>query len=381
SISTNYAQAIDAPETKAEAIVGAAFVAPPEVNHFGGISLTYPIHTPPGRAGVEPKLSLTYSSTGGDGWLGIGWSLGLGSITRTPEYGALYYDTRDSFTWNGQRLVKVSGNTTNENGVYRPEITSDDLVVLKLSQIESGGIWEILDSSGTKTFYGESFESRIFDPNLSSQTYSWYLTRTEDKNGNYLQANYDNSEYSKNRNLFLKEIRYTGNSKSGVPARQYVKFFTKQREDFYVSTSPGFLMRMDRILERIEIGWDNGGKLWDYTPIYETSSDSGRPRIKTIQSSKHTTKPEFEYQTSSRYLIWQNIVNQTSSEIEEDPNSTQYFEGDFNGDGISDLLFFNPKSGNWKAAEGRKEGGYNFKLYANRYQGYTNEEKIKFFKG
>ncbi|AXR62415.1 hypothetical protein DQM68_09055 [Leptospira mayottensis] len=381
SISTNYAQAIDAPETKAEAIVGAAFVAPPEVNHFGGISLTYPIHTPPGRAGVEPKLSLTYSSTGGDGWLGIGWSLGLGSITRTPEYGALYYDTRDSFTWNGQRLVKVSGNTTNENGVYRPEITSDDLVVLKLSQIESGGIWEILDSSGTKTFYGESFESRIFDPNLSSQTYSWYLTRTEDKNGNYLQANYDNSEYSKNRNLFLKEIRYTGNSKSGVPARQYVKFFTKQREDFYVSTSPGFLMRMDRILERIEVGWDNGGKLWEYTPIYETSSDSGRPRIKTIQSSKHTTKPEFEYQTSSRYLIWQNIVNQTSSEIEEDPNSTQYFEGDFNGDGISDLLFFNPKSGNWKAAEGRKEGGYNFKLYANRYQGYTNEEKIKFFKG
>ncbi|WP_029778701.1 SpvB/TcaC N-terminal domain-containing protein [Leptospira kirschneri] len=381
SISTNYSSAIDDPDTKAEPHAGAAFIAPPEPGHYGTVNLTYPIHTPSGRAGVEPKLSLSYSSTGGDGWLGVGWSLGLGSITRTPEYGALWYDARDTFTWNGQRLIKVAGSTTNENGTYRPEIASEDLVVLRLSNIESGGVWEVLDSTGTKTVFGESTSSRIYNPQIPNQTYSWYLTRTEDKNGNYLQANYDNSEYSNTRNLYLKEIRYTGNSKSGVSARQYVKFITKQRDDFYVSNAPGFLMKMDKILERIEVGWDNGGKLYDYTPIYETSSDSGRPRLKSIQSSKHTTQPEFEYQSSSRYLIWQNVANQTSSETEEDPNSTQYFEGDFNGDGISDLLFFNPKSGNWKAAEGRKEGGYNFKLYANRYQEYGNDEKIKFFKG
>ncbi|MFQ3858036.1 SpvB/TcaC N-terminal domain-containing protein, partial [Leptospira kirschneri] len=381
SISTNYAQAIDDPETKAEPVAGASFVAPPEPNHYGNISLTYPIQTLPGRAGIEPKLSLSYTSTGGDGWLGIGWSLGLGSITRTPEYGALYYDTRDSFTWNGTKLVKVSGNTTNENGIYRTEITNEDFLIFKLTQIESGGVWEVLDTSGTKTIYGEGLESRIFDPYNTSRTYSWYLTKTEDKNGNYLQANYDNSEYSKNRNLYLKEIRYTGNSKNGASAKQYVRFVTKQREDFYVSTSPGFLMKMDRLLEKIEVGWDGGGKLYEYIPEYEISTDSGRPRIKNIQSSKNTTKPEFFYQSSNRLLTWQNVVNQTSSEIEEDPNSTQYFEGDFNGDGISDLLFFNPKSGNWKAAEGRKEGGYNFKLYANRYQGYDSLEKIRFFKG
>ncbi|UZN08982.1 hypothetical protein M5D10_03960 [Leptospira santarosai] len=381
SISTNYAQAIDAPETKADPIAGASFVAPPELHHYGNVSLTYPIHTPPGRAGVEPKLNLSYSSTGGDGWLGVGWSLGLGSITRTPEYGALYYDARDSFTWNGTRLVKVSGGTSSENGTYRPEIANEDLVVLRLKDIESGGVWEVADSSGTKTTYGEGSTSRIFNPAIPSQTYSWYLSGTEDRNGNYLQANYDNSEYSNKRNLYIKEIRYTGNTKSGVVARQYVRFFTKQRDDFYVSTSPGFLMKMDKILERIEVGWDNGGKLWEYTPVYETSPDSGRPRLKNIQSSRHTTNPEFEYQTSGRLLAWQNIVNQSKSELEDSPDSTQYFEGDFNGDGISDVLFFNHQSGNWKAAEGRKEGGYNFKLYANRYQGYDGDETIKFFKG
>ncbi|WP_081385975.1 SpvB/TcaC N-terminal domain-containing protein [Leptospira santarosai] len=381
SISTNYAQAIDDPDTKADPIAGASFVAPPEMGHNGNVSLTYPIHTPPGRAGVEPKLNLSYSSTGGDGWLGVGWSLGLGSITRTPEYGALYYDSRDSFTWNGTRLVKVSGGTSSENGTYRPEIANEDLVVLKLTNIESGGVWEVSDSSGTKTVYGEGSTSRIFNPAIPNQTYSWYLSKTEDRNGNYLQASYDNSEYSNKRNLYLKEIRYTGNTKSGVVARQYVRFFTKQRDDFYVSTSPGFLMKMDKILERIEVGWDNGGKLWEYVPVYETSPDSGRQRLKNIQSSRHTTNPEFEYQTSGRLLAWQNIVNQSKSELEDSPDFTQYFEGDFNGDGISDLLFFNPKSGNWKAAEGRKEGGYNFKLYANRYQGYDGDETIKFFKG
>ncbi|EMJ92530.1 virulence plasmid 65kDa B protein, partial [Leptospira alstonii serovar Sichuan str. 79601] len=381
SISTNYSEAIDDPETKADPLTGAMYVAAPEPNHNGAVSLTIPIVTPQGRAGIEPKLSLTYSSTGGDGFVGVGWSLGLGSITRTPEYGALYYDNRDSFTWNGTRLVKVGGNTNNENGIYRPEITNEELVILKLSQIESGGVWEVLDSTGTKTTYGETTSGRIFSPNNPNQTYSWNLTRTEDKNGNYLQVHYDNSEYSKNRNLYLKEIRYTGNTKSGLPAKQYVKFITKQREDFYVSTAPGFLMKMDKLLERIEVGWDNGGELYEYTPEYEISSDSARPRLKTIRSTKHTTSPEFEYQTSSRTLNWQNVINQTSTEIEDDPHSTQYFEGDYNGDGISDILFFNPKSGNWKAAEGRKEGGYNFKLYANRYQGYNTQEKIRFFKG
>ncbi|WP_427854352.1 SpvB/TcaC N-terminal domain-containing protein [Leptospira tipperaryensis] len=381
SISTNYSSAIDDPDTKADPLAGAAFIAPPEPNHYGGVSLSYPIHTPSGRAGVEPKLTLSYSSTGGDGWVGVGWNLGLGSITRTPEYGALYYDSRDSFTWNGTRLVKVAGGTTNENGTYRPEITGEDLVVLRLSNIESGGIWEVLDSSGTKTIFGEAASSRIYNPSTPNQTYSWYLSKTEDRNGNYLQVAYDTSEYYDKRNLYLKEIRYTGNSKSGAAARQYVKFITRQRDDFYVSNAPGFLMEMDKVLERIEVGWDGGGKLWDYTPVYETSDDSGRPRLKTIQSSRHTTQPEFQYQSSSRLLTWQNVVNQASSEAEDSPESTQYFEGDFNGDGISDMLFFNPKSGNWKAAEGRKEGGYNFKIYANRYQGYNSDEKIRFFKG
>nr|WP_051132454.1 SpvB/TcaC N-terminal domain-containing protein [Leptospira licerasiae] len=241
SISTNYSEAIDDPETKADALAGAMFIAPPEPNNFGAVSLNYPIQVPAGRAGVQPSLALSYSSTGGDGWTGIGWSIGLGAITRTPEYGALFYDSRDTFTWNGKRLIKVSGSTSNENGVYRPEITEEDFALLKLTNIENGGTWEVLDSDGTKTIFGDSASNRIYDPNQISRTYSWYLSKTEDRNGNYMQVTYDTSNYSEKRNLYVQEIKYTGNSKSGFPAKQYVKFITKSRGDSYVSMAPVLL--------------------------------------------------------------------------------------------------------------------------------------------
>ncbi|WP_425324577.1 SpvB/TcaC N-terminal domain-containing protein [Leptospira wolffii] len=380
SISTNYSEAINDPDTKGDPLAGAMFIAPPEPNHFGAVSLSYPIDLPDGRAGVQPSISISYSSSGGDGWVGIGWNLGLGAITRTPEYGALFYDSRDSFSWNGQKLVKVSGSTTNENGVYRPEIAEGDSSLLKLTNIESGGTWEVLDSSGTKTVFGDSSSTRIYDPDRINRTYSWYFSKEEDLNGNYMQAVYDTSDYSENRSLYLKEIRYTGNSKTGANARQYVRFLTKTREDSYVSTVAGFLTRETKLLDTIEVGWD-GGRLWEYDLVYDTSFDSGKPILRTVDSNRHTTKPEFEYQTSSRQMVWKNFANQASSEPETNPNSTEYFEGDFNGDGLSDIVFFNPENGNWKAAEGRREGGYNFKLYGNKYKDYKNEKKIRFFKG
>ncbi|WP_412758400.1 GH-E family nuclease [Leptospira cinconiae] len=380
SISTNYSGEVDDPEGKADPLDSAVFIPPPEPNSFGTISLSYDLDIPEGRAGMEPDLSISYSSTGGDGWVGVGWDIGLGGITRTPEFGALFYDNRDSFLWNGQRLVKVSGSSSNENGTYRPEITGGDSPILKLSNIENGGVWEVLEPSGKKNVYGDSASSRIYDPAKITRTYAWYLSKSEDLNGNYMQVSYDTSGYSENRSLFLKEIRYTGNSKTGHNPKQYVRFHTKAREDAYVSMVSGFFMKMDRMLDTIEIGWD-GGKLWEYEMVYDVSPDSGRPILKTVESNRHTTKPEFQYQTSDRYLVWKNFANQAVNEPEITPNSTEYFEGDFNGDGLSDIVFFNPENGNWKAAEGRKEGGYNFKLYGNRYKGYKGEEKIRFFKG
>ena len=43
--------------------------------------------------------------------------------------------------------------------------------------------------------------------------------------------------------------------------------------------------------------------------------------------------------------------------------------------------FSTPTPGDWKAAEGRREGGYNYKIYGNKFKGYDSAAKIQFFKG
>jgi len=387
STSTNYSRKIDDPGSKANGTAGAAFVQPPNVNNYGTVNLGYPVETPAGRAGLQPQVGLSYSSSGGDGLVGIGWSLGtgLGVISRTTRHGQLYYDQRDTFTFNGKRLVKVYGLNTGENGLYRLEIESG-FSRFELSDAENGGVWKVIDKAGRITIFGENRDSRIYRPDNINNTYTWQFSRSYDLNGNYMYAVYDTSEYEDNHILYLKEIRYTGNDVGNIPARQYVRFHLKGRDDFYVSKAPGFIMKMDKLLDEIQVGWDDPDgsddtELWRYKMVYETSEDSNRSLLKTVESTRASTTPEFIYQPASHYLVWRMINNPDFTDPEINPDATKYFEGDFNGDGISDMVFFNPETGDWKAAEGNRGGGYFFKTYGNMFEGYDQESKIQWFKG
>ncbi len=390
SASTNRSDKEGETTPKLDPLSGAGYIKPPQINNYGTVNLSYPVDVPQGRAGIQPSVGLSYSSSGGDGLVGIGWSMGtgLGVISRTTRHGQLYYDHRDTFTFNGKRLVKVEGPANSEEGTYRLEIESG-FSKLVLSDTDSGGIWRVYDKAGTVTTFGENKSSRIYRSEDDSKTYIWNYSRSVDLNGNYMYAVYDTSDYEDNHILYLKEIRYTGNIRTGHTAKQWVKFIYKKRDDAYVSKAPGFVMKMDRMLDRIDLGWDSGSlftsdSLWQYEMVYKTSPDSHRPYLVTVNSSRNTTQPKFNYRnlsTDDRSLIWEKIYNPRYNDTELNPDATKYFEGDFNGDGISDMVFFNPVSGDWSAAQGRKTGGYTYPTYGNRFQGYDSEKKIKFFKG
>src|SRR5689334_10274482 len=76
------------------ALAGEAAGATPgdiDVSQNGDAGYRIEIEVPPGIHGVEPKLALVYSSAGGNGHLGMGWSLsGLSAITRAGP--TEYYD-------------------------------------------------------------------------------------------------------------------------------------------------------------------------------------------------------------------------------------------------------------------------------------------------
>src|SRR5580704_2803626 len=64
--------------------IGEKFAANPVT---GTGSMSVPIATSPGRSGFGPQLALSYDSGSGNGPFGLGWSLGLPSITRRTDKG------------------------------------------------------------------------------------------------------------------------------------------------------------------------------------------------------------------------------------------------------------------------------------------------------
>ncbi|MEP7126663.1 MAG: SpvB/TcaC N-terminal domain-containing protein [Byssovorax sp.] len=56
------------------------------VSSTGESTYSLSLVVPPGAAGMQPSLAVTYSSVSGDGMLGMGFSLtGLSAVTRCPR--------------------------------------------------------------------------------------------------------------------------------------------------------------------------------------------------------------------------------------------------------------------------------------------------------
>jgi hypothetical protein len=100
-----------------------------KVNESGAATYNIKIYTPPGTAGVAPQVSLAYSSQGGNGVMGKGWSIsGTSGISRCRasresgdfivagvavdgDSGPVNFTGSDRFCLDGQRLLEVSNTT------------------------------------------------------------------------------------------------------------------------------------------------------------------------------------------------------------------------------------------------------------------------------
>src|SRR5687768_8823843 len=86
--------------------LGETFTADP---FTGTGNVAVPIAVPPGRNGLQPDLTLRYSTSSGNGPFALGWSLDVPVITRLTAKGVpTYDDMTDRFVLAGfEQLVPV----------------------------------------------------------------------------------------------------------------------------------------------------------------------------------------------------------------------------------------------------------------------------------
>lgn len=186
-----------------------------DIGQLGNATANIPIYCPPGRQGIKPQLSLSFNSQASIGILGKGWNItGMSVISRSGsnwhlDNGAqetVKLDATDKLTFDGQRLLLVQGSTnsffTNGN-IFRTEI--DQFVKVTYKNTGGNEYFEVDTKDGGKAFYGYSADSK-HKPVSSNNILSWYITKSYDRNGNFMEYIYDNT----NGEILLKQIKYTG---------------------------------------------------------------------------------------------------------------------------------------------------------------------------
>ncbi len=185
----------------------------------GSASYEIPIAVPPGRRGMQPSVSLNYSSRAGNGIAGMGWSLsGLSSLHRCPQtleqdgqIRAVQLDAGDRLCLDGQRLVATSGSYGASGTTYGTEMESFVRVTQLGGDLASAVTYfKVERKSGEIAWYGNTgtgaSPARVV-PGGVSVPLTWMVARVEDRVGNAMHYGY--TDYGDGETL-VNAIWYTG---------------------------------------------------------------------------------------------------------------------------------------------------------------------------
>lgn len=123
-----------------------------------------PLDAPPFH-GIAPALAAHYGSSGGNGWLGVGWSLsGIGAIERTgARGGSPRWDRSDTFTLDGEPLVACRPDAPQP-----PAVSSAGTPPV----VDAGSATPGCAAGGTHATRVESHRRIVYDPASST----WIIT-------------------------------------------------------------------------------------------------------------------------------------------------------------------------------------------------------------
>jgi len=290
-----------------------------DVDKNGAATYSIPIACTPGTAGMEPKFTLNYSSQGGAGLAGFGWSLGgLSSISRGGQTRVIDGQPRgidfslaDRFYLDGQRLILVSGTYGLAGSEYRTEIDSFSRIVA-YGSAGSGPSWfRVWTKAGLVMDYGRADDSRFCPYRLDNGTFvaksealSWALSRVYDTVGNYMEFVYDKDEASGTQ--LLNRINYTGHSTAPVKsAYASLRFEYENRTDAATGYTAGARVVSSKRLSKIKSCYGES-VMRTYTLTYVERPVTGRSILASLTEagSDGKTLPALTFEYTNPDAGW-----------------------------------------------------------------------------
>ncbi|MFH1261920.1 MAG: FG-GAP-like repeat-containing protein [Pseudomonadota bacterium] len=322
----------------------------------GSFSWSIPIEVP-SYYGIEPSLSLSYNSGGGNGIAGVGWSLSgystieRGGLIHTPPQ---YDDNRDTYYLDGQELVECSKQFAKVTD-YSPTCRNVQSASLSLSghfstRIDSfqriqkdGDTWYVFRKNGTKATYTNKCSTTSTNNSL---TFRWGLSSVVHPNG--------------------ATVTYESDCETGLTAVTYhgsavrVELVHEGRGDPVFFSDGTQTKTISQRLKAIQVQVPNQGTgiFRLYRLFYSASAGSERSLLTSVLPCKNaaclTCSDLATCQAANPlHVLLPTVVNwyggpvfQAPQDLTNVPLSAEDWagqyrkvaSGDFNGDGYNDLL-------------------------------------------
>ncbi len=340
-----------------------------DVSQLGAATYSVPIDVPVGVGGMQPKLSITYSSQSSFGLAGLGFNLsGLSSITRGPKTvwqdgvsSGMSLDSDCAFYLDGERLV--SEGSGKYSLVSKRNVTASYISVrTEVSKEESSETVTIVDPSGRRTVYyaympcwkvvSEDDVTSTYECKLYSvvdgkvNAYSWVLTSVEDRFGNKIIVDYLVDK--QNWYAYPKTISY-GNSYCRNTVNFIYDNLGEEQHRFAVGDKIGCL---NRRISSIVCKTGNSNYC-SYSFSYKKGdySDVGTSVSMLISLSKKNTKGEsskpiaftwgnepYAFSLNSELIQKENLDLYKFDKFVSLIGNRKFLSADINGDGFSDII-------------------------------------------
>lgn len=320
------------------------------VSPTGAATYQIPIKISPGTAGVQPNLSIVYTSGSGSGIMGLGWSLsGLSAISRGNKnpyldgnYEAVNSGLNDVYNLDGNRMLLKAGTYGVAGSTYDNEITTFATISAVGSQGFGPQSFIVTDKNGTITEYGNSTDAQLVGVGDNTPIV-WLINKVTDEFGNYTTYHYKQL----NGETVIDKIKYTGNASAGLlpyneivfeyqPKTEKNTFYIAGKEFHSTQLLKSITANANNLLAKkynFDYGFQFNTILLKVTEINQDGSELNptefcwnNPADNSTISGEHNTNLYYGTNQTKYNLIKQTIAT------------------DFDGDGYSDLVIVQPNN-------------------------------------